>query len=108
MSLVAFSTFRNQLKGQEELFNGDESFLGRIIYNFNGQSFQETLKVTIRLTTMEYGNISITDGKILNSNIVHLDFNSDFQDYEYSIEGFLIIKGKSKKIGSYEVKITQV
>lgn len=107
-NLIAFSTFRDQLSGQRQLSNGDETFTGRIIYNFNGQSLQETLKVTIRLTTSEYGQVSIDDGDILNSDIVHMDFNSNWQDYSFSNEGFLIIKGKSGKIGSYEVKITQV
>lgn len=106
--LIAFSTFRDQLSGQRQLSNGDEIFTGRIIYNFNRQSLQETLKVTIRLTTIGYGQVSIDDGDILNSDVVHMEFNSDFQDYSFSNEGFLIIKGKSGKIGSYEVKITQV
>jgi len=107
-NLIAFSTFRDQLSGQQQLSNGDETFTGRIIYNFNGQSLQETLAVTLRLTTNEYGRVSIDDGEILNSDIVHMEFNSDFQDYSLSDEGFLIIKGRSGKIGSYEVKITQV
>ena len=72
------------------------------------QSFQETLKVTIRLTTSEYGRISIEDGDILNSVIVHMEFNSNYQNYSFSDESFLIIKGNnSSKIGNYEVKITQ-
>lgn len=107
-NLITFSTFRDQLKGQKKLLNGDETFLGRIIYNFKRQSLQETLQITIRLTTIEYGQISLRDGEILNSDIVHMDFNPDFQEYAFTPEGFLIIKGKSVKIGNYEVKITQV
>lgn len=108
-NLIAFSTFRDQLFGQRQLSNGDETFSGRVIYNFNGQSLQETLKVTIRLTTSEYGKISIEEGDILNSDIVHMEFNSNYQNYSFSDEVFLIIKGtNSPKIGNYEVKITQV
>lgn len=107
-NLMEFSTFRNQLSGQRQLSNGDETFTGHIIYNFNKQSLQETLEVTLRLTTIEYGRISIEDGDVLNSNIVHMEFNFNYQNYSFSDEGFLIIKGHSSKIGSYEVKITQV
>lgn len=107
-NLEAFSTFRDQLKGQQQHSNGDESFTGRVIYNFRRQSLQETLKINLRLTTFEYGQISIEDGDVLNTDIVHMEFNANFQEYSFSDEGFLIIKGKSGRIGNYEVKITQV
>jgi hypothetical protein len=107
-NLEAFATFRNQLQGQNQHSNGDESFCGRLIYNFRGQSLQETLNITLKLTTFEYGQISIEDGDILNSEIVHMDFNPNFQDYSFSNEGFLIIRGRSGRIGNYEAKITQV
>lgn len=107
-NLIAFSSFREQLSGQRQLSNGDETFTGRIIYNFKSKSLQETLKVKIRLTTNEYGQVSIDDGKILNSDIVHMEFNSDFQDYSFNEDGFLVIRGNSGKIGNYEVKIIQV
>ena len=107
-NLIAFAKFKDQLSNKQQLSNGDETFKGHVIYNFNGQSLQETLKVTILLTTIEYGRIRIDDGDIINSNRVHMDFNSQFQDYTFSGDGFLVIKGKSDRIGTYEVKIVQV
>jgi len=105
---TAFSTFRKQLANQNKLQNGNEAFLGYVIYNFNGQKLKEALFVTLQLTKIEYGKVSIEEGEILNSEIVHMDFDSNLQDYSYNNFGFLIIKGNSSKIGKYEVKITQI
>ena len=82
--------------------------MGRVIYNWNRQSLQETLPVTLRLTTFEYGKVCLDEGNILNSDIVHMDFHADFQDYSFDEEGFLIIKGKSGRLGAYEVKLREV
>jgi hypothetical protein len=105
---MAFSKFRDSLTEQVKLSNGDETFLGKIIYSFKGKVLTETLNVKLSLTTIEYGRISIDDGDILNSDIVHMGFNPDFQEYSYDNTGFLIIDGKSTKAGNYTVKITQV
>ncbi|WP_336688607.1 MULTISPECIES: hypothetical protein [unclassified Chryseobacterium] len=107
-NLVVFSNFRQKLSGQHQLKNGNETFTGLIIYNFKGQSLKETLEVTVRLTTSEYGEISIDDGNILNSNIVHMDFSPNWQDYSVNNDGILTINGKSAKCGIYEVKIIQI
>lgn len=106
-NIEAFASFRSQLTGQQQLSNGDETFIGQITYNFKGQSLKETLKVTMRLTTNEYGQISIKDGVILFGGKVHMDFIPKFVKYSLNDEGFLIIKGKSGQIGNYEVKIIQ-
>ena len=74
---MAFSTFKSQLSGQRKRLNGAEIFHGSISDNLNGQPSQETLLVTIRLTTNEYGQVSMDEGNILFSEIVHMDFNSD-------------------------------
>jgi hypothetical protein len=108
-TLFAFSTFRDNLQNKIQHSNGDESFNARIIYSWKRQTKQETLKVTLNLTSFEYGRIRIEDGVFLNCNTVHMDFNPNFQEYRLSEEGFLIIKGTSPKVGGlYEVKIFEV
>jgi hypothetical protein len=57
---------------------------------------------------MEYGQIAIDDGEVLNSTIVHMDFNDIYQDYFYDQDCTLIIKGRSNRIGPYEVKIIEL
>jgi hypothetical protein len=108
-NLEAFASFRDNLKNAVQHSNGDESFQGKVIYNWNGNSEHETLEITLYLTTFEYGRIRVEDGDFLNIGIVHMDFNPDFQDYEYTNEGFLVIQGKSPKLGgNYIVKIIEV
>ena len=107
-NLTAFAKFRDQLKGQIKFANGDEKFTGRVIYKFKGKTLSETLEITIRLTTFEYGQISINEGGSIKALDVHLGFSHQFQKYTYSEDGFLTIDGKSPQLGNYEVKITQV
>lgn len=108
-SLESFATFKDSLKNKIQHSNGDEFFNARVIYSWNGQTEQETLAVTLNLTTLEYGRIRIDEGEELNSENVHLDFNPKFQEYIYNEEGILIIRGNSPKVGGkYEVKIIEV
>lgn len=108
-SLVAFATFKDNLRNKIQHSNGDESFNARVIYSWNGQTQQETLIITLSLTTYEYGRIRIEEGEDLNTENLHLDFNPKFQEYSYNIDGILMIKGNSPKVGgTYEVKIIEV
>jgi len=108
-SLQVFATFRDSLTQKEEFINGDESFTAKIIYKWHGQTQQETLTVKLSLTTFEYGQVHIDEGKKINSHNVHMDFNHYYQEYFTSNDGFLIIKGKnSPKIGDYEVIIIPI
>jgi hypothetical protein len=108
-SLIAFATFKDNLRKKIQHSNGDKSFNARVIYSWNNQTQQETLEVTLSLTTFEYGRIRIEDGEDLYTENVHLDSNPKFQEYSYGIDGILIVNGNSPKLGgAYEVKIIEV
>jgi|ERR1035437_5415578 hypothetical protein len=109
-TLESFADFRNNLKRPDQHSNGDESFLAKVIYTRRNQVREETLKVTLNLTTWEYGRIRIEEGTILCLDNAYLEFNPDFQDYIFTKDGFLVIKGigRGEKAGAYEVKIIQV
>ena len=105
-SMDAFIKFRNSLKSVKRLNNGDESFKGKIIYKIGGRAMEETLKVTLKLTTWESGQISIKEGAILRPGTAYLDFNYEYQDFIFTNEGYLLITGVGD-LGEYEVKILQ-
>lgn len=105
-SMDAFVKFRDSLKSVKRLNNGDESFKGKIIYKIGGRTMEETLKVTLKLTAWESGQISVKEGAILRPGTAYLDFNPEYQDYTFTNEGYLLITGAGK-LGEYEVKIFQ-
>lgn len=105
-NLAAFSEFRNQLKTKQQSANGDEQFIGFIEYTFKGKNISEVLDVKLRLTTFEYGQISISDGDLLDADLVHMEHNPEFQQYNYK-NGTIKIDGKSGKLGEYSVSITE-
>ncbi|MCA6392814.1 MAG: hypothetical protein IM607_15645 [Cytophagales bacterium] len=105
--LEAITAFTNQLAKPKQLKNGDITFTGDIIYQFNGKSLQEILKVRIKRTTNESGQVSIDEGINLNSTTVHLDFDLRYQNYSFRNK-CLIIQDKSAKLGVYEVQIMEV
>jgi hypothetical protein len=105
-NLAAFAEFRSQLKEKIQQANGDEIFRGFIEYKFKRKVISERLNVKLRLTTMEYGQISISDGDLLYADLVHMELNSNFQTYCYNNVA-MEITGKSSKLGSYTVLITE-
>ncbi|WP_281233009.1 hypothetical protein [Flavobacterium gelatinilyticum] len=105
-NLSAFGEFRSQLKEKQQQGNGDEIFNGFIEYKFKRKVISERLNVKLRLTTMEYGQISISDGDFLYADLVHMELNPNFQTYTYN-NGTIEITGNSGKLGSYMVLITE-
>lgn len=106
-SILAFSDFRNNLENCDQLSNGDIQFIGVISYKFNQSVIRETLNVRLGFTTMEVGNITIEEGKKLTSELVHLDFKANFQNYRFS-DGILTVTGSSNKLGEYTVEIFEL
>lgn len=107
-NLKAISNFREQLKNPTQLMNGDIKFNGLITYYFGNKILKEALAVTIRLTTMEHGQVSIADGEEINSDVVHMEFNPAFQNYEYMNDYSLKISDRSNRLGHYEVRIVEI
>ena len=107
-NLDSFSDFRNQLRNKKKYNNGDESFLGLVIYNVDGEISKESLKVNLLMTTPGYGKVSLEEGEVINSNNFHLDFYPDYQTYTLTPQGFLEIVGHSEKMGNYKVQIIEI
>lgn len=107
-SIYNFKEFRDNLSNQTPHANGDESFNAHVICRWKGKLKKENLRVTLRLTTIGYGEVSIDEGDILNTNIVHMDLNPNFQEYELDRNGALVITGESPKMGVYEYVITEI
>lgn len=105
-NLKAFSDFRNQLKSKKQFANGDEVFNGYIEYDFRGKHISERLEVKLRLTTIEYGQISISDGEFLYADLVHMELNPNFQEYSYK-RGIITVTGQSQKLGKYSIAIME-
>ena len=107
-NILCFKEFRDNLVEKREFANGDESFDAHVICKWNGKLKKENLKITLRLTTIGYGEVRLADGDILNTSSVHMDLSPIFQEYEVDKNGALIIRGKSPKMGYYEYVIIEI
>lgn len=111
-NLEAFENFREILKRKKKYRNNNEVIQAKVIYRWNSESRkeEECLEVTLIRSGVSYGNIGIEDGKKLNSDKVHMDFNPRLQglQYKYHPDGFLIISGQSAKAGSYRVILIEI
>jgi hypothetical protein len=106
-SITAFTLFKNSLQSPKSYKNGNQSFIGRVVYKTGGVVREEVLKVTLLLEGYESCKINIDDGSILRAGEVYLSFSPEYQDYTFTKGGYLIITGTGRN-GAYEVKICEV
>jgi hypothetical protein len=106
-SEIAFGDLIRKLKNKTRLANNDISFLGKVIYEYGDIQEEETLTIYLR-TNYDYGKLEIDDGKILTAEKVHLTLLAAFQDFTLTKEGFLVVTGKSPKLGSYKVTVIEI
>lgn len=106
-NLSVFTDFKNGLKNHKQIANGDWLITGKVIYNWQGRTEEETLQIWLRLVGMNAGKIDLDEGTILNSEIVHMEFDSQFKNPVFTLDknNILKIKGNSSKVGDYEVTI---
>lgn len=108
-NFIEFGKFRDQIKTKEQLSNGNESFLAEVTYNWNNRTELEVLEATLFILGYESGTISLQEGEILNSTVVHMDFKPNYQDYKFnSVTKSIEIRDSSNKLGDYFVEIREV
>lgn len=105
-SLIAFDAFTNGLKSAKRNKNNSLVFNATVEYSWAGQKRIETLVVHAAKGGVEHGNITILDGEELTSDLVHLDFDLNYQEYAHRGDS-LVITGRSKKGVPYKVVITE-
>ena len=88
--------------------NGDRIVKAKIIFDYASESVVEYLEIIINKSTMEGGRINFMEGEQINTETLHTEFYPKFQSYKCSSEGYLIITGKSPKIGNYKITIITV
>ncbi len=105
-SLIAFDSFIQGLTSTKKNRNNSVVFNATVEYSWRGRSETEALEVRAANGGVEHGNITVQDGEELTSDLVHLDFDLNYQ--EYALRGnSLVISGKSPKMGSYQVVLTE-
>ncbi len=99
--------FVDQLKHKTIKKNGDTELFGTVVFNSEGISKEDTVRVQI-LTGHHAGKVLVIDENKTFKD-VFVRFISNSQDYEFTKEGNFKItdtSGKSK-LGNYEVIITE-
>ena len=83
-------------------------FPAKVQYAFDGKVVEQETNVTIIRNGYEAGKDSIEEKGVLSSEILHLDFSPDFQEYknEKSNHSFVIEGSSPKMHGAYKVTIT--
>lgn len=105
-NILEFDKFKDAITYKQVLANGNILFPATIEYTYNGQKVTENLNVKLTATKFNYGNISIDEGNVINSEDMHLKLSPKFQLYEFK-NGALYIDNKNKsKIGFYKITIT--
>lgn len=102
---LAFMKFKNSISSKHQLSNGDIEFDANVTYQWKRQTLSETLKVKFVLAGYEQGSISLYEGDEINSDVVHMDFKSNFGTYSFTNEHYLVIENTSSRLGKYKVTI---
>ncbi|MBW3140071.1 hypothetical protein KUV56_11180 [Ferrimonas balearica] len=105
-SHIAINNFIEANDITRDIF-GHCTFEGMIEYTSKACRVNSTSTVRILRNGYNDGEINIHENETLNIENYHLDFNTDYQDYIYSIEtNELKVFGNSKKMkGEYVVSI---
>jgi hypothetical protein len=107
---MVFHDFKNRLRNQKQLANGDWKITGKVIYKWQGKSLEETMSVYIRLVSTTAGSIDLDEGEVINSDQkIHMKFSSLYENPIFSLDdvGILKIKGKSSPyFGSCNYEVT--
>lgn len=109
---LVFHDFKNRLKNQKQLANGDWKITGKVIYKWQGKSLEEIMSVYVRLVSTTAGCIDLDEGEVINSDQkIHMRFSSLYENPIFSLDdvGILKIKGKSSpNLGSCNYEVTIV
>jgi len=109
-NIIEFKNFVDILNSKEELRNGDCAINAIVTYKWGRNKTEiDNLRVIFRRTTIEGGRINMDDGRRINSDLFHLDFDPDYQSYTFDEENKkIIIEGNSSKMGGpYTVEIIE-
>jgi hypothetical protein len=75
-----------------------------VIYQHNGFEEREQLVVRVHLTSFDYGNIDMDEGKRIINDTHHLGFLATKENYAYDeTNKIFTITGSSAKMGDYKV-----
>ncbi|MNR38817.1 hypothetical protein D3C85_1569520 [compost metagenome] len=87
---------------------GNFLFGARITYKSERRGTErENCTVMMVRNGIQDGEINIYEKGILTADTHHLGLNSQYQDYEFDRgDGSFLITGKSKKMGSYSIRIS--
>lgn len=109
-SMIELLNFRETIKNKKDLNNDGILIKGNIAYSFQGKEFNENLEITIYLSGYhESGQISLSEGKNINTDRMHMDFNPRYQEYKFLPDKkVLLIAGNSTRLGKYKVIITEI
>jgi hypothetical protein len=85
---------------------GNLSFNATIIYHHHGNKIEtENLDVHIFLNGYEGNVIDISEGNKLKSEMHHLSFKPEFQEYNFDeINNIFSVSGESSKMGKHKVE----
>lgn len=106
-SEIVFGKFIQSLTNETLVGDNKISFRAKVIYKYQNKLLEETLEVFCD-KGFDYGKIDISEGKKITSQAIHLNFVPTFQEYSFTNENFLLVKGSSQKIGNYEVLLIVV
>lgn len=109
-NFIEIHKFKNHFGESFMDSKGNLRFNARIIYCWDSNRKEESLSVTIYRNGFEDGRIQIEDGSILTSGRFHLDFDTEYQNYQFiAATGALIVNGQSLKMnGDYNVEIIPI
>ena len=105
---IELQKFIDSLKDKQVLETGDTQLYGHVVFSWNGESVEDTVRVILITEGHHAGKVQVVDENKTFKD-VFVRFISNGQDYEFSDKGIFKISdtsGKSK-LGNYEVTIEE-